>query len=34
MYISEYCEVDYKEKYNVVFVKWKNFVVIKITENL
>ena len=25
MYISEYCEVDYKEKYNVVFVKWKKF---------
>ena len=25
MYISEYSEVDYKEKYNVVFVKWKKF---------
>ena len=25
MYISEYCEVSYVEKYNVVFVKWKRF---------
>lgn len=25
MYISEYCEVSYKEEYNVVFVKWKKF---------
>ena len=25
MYISEYCEVDYEEKYNVVLVKWKKF---------
>ena len=25
MYISDYCEVNYEEKYNVVFVKWKKF---------
>ena len=25
MYISEYCEVGYQEKYNVVLVKWKKF---------
>ena len=25
MYISDYCEVNYEEKYNVVLVKWKNF---------
>ena len=25
MYISEYCEVNYEEKYNVVLVKWKKF---------
>lgn len=25
MYISEYCEVRYEDKYNVVFVKWKKF---------
>lgn len=25
MYISEYCEVGYEEKYNVVLVKWKKF---------
>ncbi len=25
MYISEYCEVGYKENYNVVLVKWKKF---------
>ena len=25
MYISDYCEVDYEEKYNVVLVKWKKF---------
>lgn len=25
MYNSEFCEVNYNEKYNVVFVKWKKF---------
>ena len=25
MYLSEYCDVDYNETYNVVFVKWKKF---------
>ena len=25
MYISEYCEVNYEAKYNVVLVKWKKF---------
>lgn len=25
MYSSEYCDVTYEEKYNVVFVKWKKF---------
>ena len=25
IYISEYCEVGYEEKYNVVLVKWKKF---------
>ena len=25
MYISDYCEVNYEEKYNVVLVKWKKF---------
>ena len=25
MYVSEYCEVRYEDKYNVVFVKWKKF---------
>ena len=25
MYRSDYCEVNYEEKYNVVFVKWKKF---------
>lgn len=25
MYISDYCEVNYEAKYNVVLVKWKKF---------
>ena len=25
MYLSEYCDVNYEETYNVVFVKWKKF---------
>ena len=25
MYLSEYCDVNYDENYNVVFVKWKKF---------
>lgn len=25
MYLSEYCDVDYEENYNVVLVKWKKF---------
>ncbi len=25
MYNSQYCEVEYKSEYNVVFVKWKEF---------
>ena len=25
MYLSEYCDVKYEEKYNVVFVTWKKF---------
>ena len=25
MYISDYCEVNYEEKFNIVLVKWKNF---------
>ena len=25
MYRSDYCEVNYEEKQNVVFVKWKKF---------
>lgn len=25
MYLSEYCDVSYEEKYNTVFVKWKKF---------
>lgn len=25
MYMSEYCDVKYEEKYNVVFVTWKKF---------
>ena len=25
MYLSEYCDVNYNEIYNVVFVKWKKF---------
>ena len=25
MYLSEYCDVKYEEKYNVVFVIWKKF---------
>ena len=25
MYNSEYCEVNYEDKYNVVLVKWKKF---------
>ena len=25
MYSSEYCDVNYNEKHNVVFVKWKKF---------
>ena len=25
MYQSEFCEVNYEEKYNVVLVKWKKF---------
>ena len=25
MYKSEFCEVQYEENYNVVFVKWKKF---------
>lgn len=25
MYLSEYCDVKYEPKYNVVFVKWKKF---------
>ena len=25
MYLSEYCDVNYNETYNIVFVKWKKF---------
>ena len=25
MYLSEFCDVKYEEKYNVVFVEWKKF---------
>ena len=25
MYLSEYCDVNYNETYNTVFVKWKKF---------
>ena len=25
MYLSEYCDVNYNDTYNVVFVKWKKF---------
>lgn len=25
MYLSEYCNVNYNETYNIVFVKWKKF---------
>ena len=25
MYLSEYCDVNYEESYNVVLVKWKKF---------
>ncbi len=25
MYNSQYCEVEYNEKYNVAFIKWKQF---------
>lgn len=25
MYLSEYCDVNYNEMYNIVFVKWKKF---------
>lgn len=25
MYLSEYCDVKYEEKYNVAFVTWKKF---------
>ena len=25
MYSSEYCDVSYNEKHNIVFVKWKKF---------
>lgn len=25
MYLSEYCDVKYDKKYNVVFVTWKKF---------
>ena len=31
MYISEYCGVNYEEKYNVVLVKWKKFCCMKST---
>ena len=25
MYLSEYCDVNYNETYNIAFVKWKKF---------
>ncbi len=25
MYLSEYCDVNYNDRYNVVFVKWNKF---------
>lgn len=25
MYLSEYCDVNYNETYNIVFIKWKKF---------
>lgn len=33
MYNSEYCDVFYNEEYNIVFVKWKNFVCLMNIEN-